>query len=99
MGLLMEHIAPNLGLGPPAMAVIGMATMIGRHRCSAHRHRDAVRNDPRLQCCTASDFAVAIANDGEVVSARRRSTRSNSFAAATPCLTGIHSFMTPQHKQ
>ena len=29
MGLLMEHIAPNLALGPPAMAVVGMATMIG----------------------------------------------------------------------
>jgi CIC family chloride channel protein len=29
MGLLMERIAPNLGLGPPAMAVVGMATMIG----------------------------------------------------------------------
>ena len=29
MGLLMANIAPNLGLGPPAMAVVGMATMIG----------------------------------------------------------------------
>ena len=29
MGLLMAKIAPNLGLSPPAMAVVGMATMIG----------------------------------------------------------------------
>ena len=26
------------------------------HRCSAHRHRDAVRNDSRLQCCAAGDW-------------------------------------------
>ena len=80
MGLLTAKIAPKLAIGPPAMAVVGMATMIGSAT-------GAVLTAIVMLFEMTRDYnvvlpvigAVAIANAGAIESVRRRSTRSNSL--------------------